>query len=122
MRRGWGVLLAVVLILAGIAIGLGAYHAGVSHGLAQSGRATEVVRVVGPRGFFPFGLFIFPLLFLGVFLLVRWSFGPRGWHSHEGRWGPGPWGGPERFEERARDWHRKQHEAADAAGGTPPDA
>jgi hypothetical protein len=119
MRQGWRVLVLVVLILAGIAIGVGAYNAGVSHGLAESGKATEVVRVVGPGRFFPFGFFIFPLVFFGLFVLLRWSFGPRRWHSHEGRWGPGPWREPEGFEDRVREWHRQQHTPADATEGPP---
>jgi hypothetical protein len=114
MRQGWRVLLLVVLILAGVAIGVGAYNAGVSHGVAESGKATQVVRVVGPGGFFPFGFFIFPLVFFGVFVLFRWSFGSRRWHPHDGRWSQAPWGGPERFEERAREWHRQQHHTAPA--------
>jgi hypothetical protein len=125
MRRGWSVVVLVVLILAGIAIGAGAYNAGVSHGLAQSGKATEIVRVVGPMGFFPFGFLIFPLVFFGAVLLLRLSFGRRIRHRG-GPWGPGPWGpGPGRFEERASEWHRQQHESTaegGVGGATPSDA
>ena len=122
MRRGWSVVLLVVLILAGIAIGVGAYNAGVSHGVAQSGKATEIVRVVGPGGFFPFGFLIFPLVFFGFFLLLRLSFGRRAGHWRGGSWGHGPSGpGPERFEERAIEWHRQQHEKTNHgdAGASP---
>jgi hypothetical protein len=125
MRRAMVIGAAVLVLLAGIGIGVGVYNAGVhdgiSQGLQQSGENTQVVRVVdgGYRhgygyGFFPFGLFLFPLVVIGIILLTRAAFwggrwgGP--WRGGYGRgWGgPGPWGqgGPERYEE----WHRRQHE------------
>jgi hypothetical protein len=115
-----GVLLVVVL--AGIAIGVGAYHAGETHGLEQAGRAVEVVRVYRPGGFFPFGLILFPLFFFGIIALLRAASWHRRWdgsrtgssgHEHWGR--SGPWGerGPARFEE----WHRRQHEGPPDQGG-----
>ena len=109
MRRGMGILILLLAILGAVAIGVGAYNAGLAEGVEQSGR--EVVRVIGPGygyGFFPFGFILFPLLFFGLFFLLgrllwrgRWGDHP---HPH---WGPGPYGkGPSRFEE----WHRRQHE------------
>src|SRR5207249_380858 len=62
MRRWTAVLALVLVILAGVAIGVGAYHAGYNHGLEASGRVTEVVREVGPGGF-GFGFILFPLFF-----------------------------------------------------------
>src|SRR5437773_366291 len=121
MRRWMWIGVSLLVILGGILIGVGAYHAGVTHGLEQTGRAVEVVRV-GPRdGYFPFGLFLFPLFFIGLFLLIRGAFWSRRWagwdaHHHENPWGHGPWGhgGSQAFEE----WHRHQHEhhAADHPG------
>jgi hypothetical protein len=115
-----GVLL--VAVLGGIAIGIGAYNAGVSHGLAQADHATQVVRVVGPGFGFPFGLFLFPLFFLGVFALARGVFGRHRWAGpgHEHWWsGSVPEGRRARFE----DWHRRQHDQAagdhPGAGGEP---
>jgi hypothetical protein len=71
MRRGIGIGVVLLLILAGIAIGVGAYNAGFSQGLEESGRAGDVVRVIGPGfGFFPFGLFLFPLFFI---IAKSWS-------------------------------------------------
>ncbi|HEU4396644.1 MAG TPA: hypothetical protein VFU54_02255 [Actinomycetota bacterium] len=127
MRRAMVIGVVLLAILAGVGIGVAAYNAGVSEGVAdglrQSGQDTQMVRVVGPRfghgygygyGFFPFGLILFPLLVIGVILLVRgvfwrgrWGgpgYGPGGW----GYGPPGPWGhgGPQRFEE----WHRRQHD------------
>ena len=119
MRRwSWiGVLLLV--IAGGVLVGVSAYNAGVTHGLEQTGRVVQVVRDGRGYGYFPFGLFLFPLFFIGVFLMIRGAFWSRRWtghgdHSHgpggygPGRWGPGPWGhgGPQAFEE----WHRNQHE------------
>src|SRR6266540_1758971 len=97
MRRGIGIAVLLLVILGGIAIGVSAYNAGVSHGLAEAATDGQVVRVVGPGyGFFPFGLFLFPLFFFGIFALARFAWG-RGWGGHET---------PTRFEE----WHRRQHE------------
>lgn len=99
-----------VLFLAGAAaIAIGAYNAGVTQGIAESGRmiaappAGAPVVYMWPRpwgfGFFPF----FPLFFLLLFFFVargllwrgRWH---RGWHyRYEGV--------PPMFEE----WHRRAH-------------
>jgi hypothetical protein len=58
------------------------------------------------RGFFPFGIFFFPLGLLFVFLFFRFLFwGPR----RGGPWHQGPWNGgppPPWLDE----WHRRQHQ------------
>ncbi len=120
--------------LAAVGIGVGAYNLGVSRGLEHGGHAVEAVRVVGPGfhhgygyGYFPFGLILFPLFLLGIFLLLRGAFwrgrwggpgyGPGGWGGPGARsWGgPGPWGqGGPAAGERAEEWHRRQH--GDQAG------
>ena len=89
MRRGFVIGLVLLLALAGVAIGVTAYHAGLNHGLDQAANGAGVVHVVGP-GYdgFPFGLFLFPLVFIGLFLLVRGAFWGRRWG------GPGAPGGP----------------------------
>jgi hypothetical protein len=123
MRRGIGIAVLLLVILGGIAIGVSAYNAGVSHGLAEAASGGQVVRVVGSGfGFFPFGLFLFPLFFFGIFALARGAFGARRWGGHgHGPYGGGPWGqeGPKRFEE----WHRRQHEQGEGdhtpSGGEP---
>ena len=122
MRRGTAIGVAVLGVLVAIAIGVGAYNVGLSEGLEQTGRATEFVRGDRPGfGHFPFGLILFPLLFVGLFLLLRGAF----WRP---RWGGGgPWGPPEHFMTERRqmfeDWHRRQHEAGTGdrppAGGEP---
>jgi hypothetical protein len=128
MRRWSWIVVLLVVVLAGIGIGVGAYHAGYDNGLVASGRATEVVRVYGRGGFFPFGLFLFPLFFILVIFLLRAAFIGRRWGG-SGHWGPGhpdrgEWksGGPSMFE----DWHRRQHDQASGdhpgAGGEPSSA
>lgn len=119
MRRGMGILVLVLVILGAIAIGVGAYNAGLHEGLQEAGKAGEVVREVGRGygygpgyGFFPFGLFLFPLFVIGIIFLVRGLFWRRHWDGPgHGYWGPGPGkGGPPMFEE----WHRRQHEQGPA--------
>ena len=127
MRRGFWIGALLLLVVVAIGVGVGAYHAGFDAGLDEAAgtAGTEIVRVVGPgygQGggfFFPFGFFLFPLFFIGVFLLLRGAF----WRRHEGgHWhgggGPG-WGGSPMFE----DWHRRQHEGASGdhpgSGGEP---
>lgn len=105
MRRGMWIGVLLVVILVGIAVGVGAYNLGLSEGLEQTGRAGEVVRVIGPHGFFPFGLILFPLFFFGLFFLMRAAFWGHRWGA-PGHWGPGPRGGPAAIE----DWHRRLHE------------
>ena len=122
MRRNIPVWVLVVAVAVTVLIGIGAYNAGVSEGLAQnldqSGSGADIAHYVDHDrrfGFFPVGLILFPLLFFGFFALMGAAFG-RG-----ARWGgPGPWGG-----DRTRgleDWHRRQHEPSGdtkGAGGEP---
>ena len=63
--------------------------------------------------FFPFGFFLFPLFIFGAIFLVGRAFrGPRGSWGHDHGPGYGPWSeeGRARFEDKATDWHRRQHE------------
>ena len=118
MRRaiGIGVVAALLVVLAGVGIAVAAYHAGESHAVVETvARAGDAApgevhvygRGWGPGfGFFPFGFFLFPLLLIGTFLLVRlafwrgrwggpglWGRGPGGpWAQQQGQWGYGPWG------------------------------
>jgi len=122
MRRWFGIGVALLVILAGVAIGVGAYHAGYNHGLVNSGHVREVVVGPGYGSGFPFGLLFFPLFFIGLFLLLRGAFWRRRWAYGDGpghHMGPGPWGGggTGRFEE----WHRQQHgEGSQDQPGSPP--
>jgi hypothetical protein len=139
MRRTMLVGAAILAVLAVIGIGVVAFNAGIDEGvsrqLASSGDTGQVVRVVGHgwgygygRGFgFPFGLILFPLLIIGIVLLVRGAFwrgrwggprwgGPGGWGPGGPGgpgYGPGPWGGPGGFD----DYHRRLHEQPPAPAG-----
>jgi hypothetical protein len=128
MRRGWGIVAVIVGVLLLVGVGIASYNAGVDAGITRGGGAGHVVEVVGPRygygwhgGFFPFGLLFFPLVILGVILLIRFAVGGPRW-GHGWGYGPGhhgPWSeeGRARFEERFDEWHRRQHEQ----GSTSPD-
>ena len=130
MRRGFGILTLIVVIVAGVIVGTTAYRAGEDHGFdrgleqvreiqasADSGGTVEVVRVVDdgrPWGIFPFGFLLFPLFFFGFLFLVKGLFWRRGGRGPGGPWehhGPGDRAS---FEERARSWHHEEHEG----GGT----
>jgi hypothetical protein len=107
MRRG-AIIATIVVVLGFIGVGVTAYNAGVSEGIERSADGSEVVRVVdyGPgRGFFPLGFIFFPLAVIGTIAIVAAI-------SRRGRWGGPPWtrGGPPAFEERIKEWHKREHE------------
>jgi len=101
-----GITLLVILLAVGV--GIGAYHAGQTNGLEQTGRSVEVVRVIGHG--WGFGFLFFPFFFIGLFVLFRLAFFRRWGGHHHGH--HGPWSGeaPPMFE----DWHRRQHEEGGA--------
>ena len=119
MRRSFGWVAAIAVVLLLIGVGVGAYNWGLNEGIDQRGSSVEVVRYVGGHafGFFPFFLF-FPLFFLAIFALkgLWWR---RHWDHDHGAGGQGmrgPW------ERRFEDWHREQHEGpagGASAGGEP---
>jgi hypothetical protein len=139
MRRGLIIGAALLVILAVVGIAVGAYNAGVHEGVTQevakSGDHVEVVREVGRGygygyGFFPFGFILFPLFVIGFILLFRGLFwrgrwgGPGGWgpggygprgYGPGGYGRPGPWG-PGHWQDRAEEWHRRQHQEPGEAG------
>jgi hypothetical protein len=122
MRRGLGIVFAIVVVLTLVGVGAGAYHAGIDEGVRRAADSSQVVEVVAGYGwhgggFFPFGFILFPLFLFGMFALIGGAFrrgrwggpGPRGpWMSEQGRAG---------FEARANEWHVRQHEQ----GSTSPD-
>jgi hypothetical protein len=133
MRRGVAIIALLFVILAGVGIGVTAYNAGKDTGQTQAleqvqtaqqnGQEVQVVHVVSDRDHFFPGFFLFPLFF---FLLIFFVIG--GIFRGAGRWGgghhgPGPWNdeGRKRFEEKANEWHAKQHgEAPPAPPGAAP--
>ena len=127
MRRGWAIAAAILIVLVTVGIAIGAYNAGVDEGIRRAADSDQVVQVVGGYGhgygFFPFGFFLFPLFIFGTIFLVSRAFrGP-----NRGGRGPGygPWSeeGRARFEDRAGDWHRRQHEqVSDQESTGPPSA
>jgi len=107
-------LLAAILILVlGGAIAVGAYEAGLAQGAVQvvapaTGAAPAVAYYGHPYGwgfgFFPFG-FLFPILGLFLFFaLIRALVGGRH-YGHHGWYGESQSGVPGRFEE----WHKRAH-------------
>jgi hypothetical protein len=135
-------LLLVVLIGAAIGIGVSAYDAGVTAGLAQNGNVTVAPGYIGApyvgwgwglgfgHGFFGFfGGLLFLIL---LFALIRAAFGGghrRGWDRHGPGWSGG-WRDAEGrgWEQRAREvhdaWHRDHPDATrpSSAGDRPNDA
>lgn len=108
---------AALVLLGAVAIGIGAYNAGMAQGIAESGRMIAPPQggtpyiYVWPRpwgfGFFPF----FPILFLVFsFFVVRGLLWRGRWH---GGWPYRYEGVPPAFEE----WHRRAH-AASSTGAT----
>ena len=110
--------LAALVVLGATAISIGAYNAGVAHGIAQSGALSAPV-AGAPYAVYPymwyrpwgFGLFpIFPFFFvLLLFFVLRGLFWRAAWR---GGWAARDHGVPPAFEE----WHRRAH----AERPTPP--
>ena len=143
MRRGFGLigLLATVIFL--VIVGAIAYNIGYSDGVSthlpavSDGNAAPAYYYGYGHpfgvGFGLFGIFWFLLILFGIFWLLRLAFfgfwGRRMWGGGWGYgrgFGPGP-GGPSgpggrwgSFEERAQEWHRKQHGESPPSPPSPP--
>jgi hypothetical protein len=104
-------LIAALVAIVAVAVGIGAYDAGLARGIAESGRAVAASPqgtpfvYVWPRpwgfGFFP----IFPLVFFLLFFFAIRGLLWRG--SWRRGWACGPYGVPPAFDE----WHRRAHGA-----------
>jgi hypothetical protein len=135
-RRMWtGLLVGLLAAIGLLAVGVGAYHAGERHrqpvatvvpgtGVAAPDGTVRVIGYDHWRDGPPFG-FLFPLLFIGLIVLLvtgrrraywgrphgpGWG-GPGGWGG-----GPGGWGGREAM---LADWHRRAHDEPGDATGSP---
>jgi hypothetical protein len=136
MRRGFGLVGLLATIIFVVIVGVIAYNIGWSDGvnthLPAATNDGTVAPYYGPHywggpgfggpGFAFFGIFWFLLILFGIFWLFRfafWGFGARRfWGGGYGRgWGYGP---GQSFEERAQEWHRRQHGDQPPQGSTPP--
>lgn len=138
MRRGFGLQGLLVTVILLVIVGAVAYNIGWSDGVAthlpvNAPDGTVAPYYYGPHfwgpGFGLFGIFWFLLILFGIFWLFRlafWGFAGRrmwggGWYgrgySPGGAGGPGGFGS---FEERAQEWHRRQHGDQPPSGTTPP--
>jgi hypothetical protein len=136
MRRGFGFIGLLVTLIVLVIVGTIAYNIGWSDGvnthLPAAGTAADgSPYFYGPHywggpGFGFLGIFWFLLILFGIFWLFRlafWGFAGRrmmggGW-GHGRGWSYGQ-GGPQSFEERAKEWHAKQHGDQPSTGTTPP--
>ncbi|HKW07769.1 MAG TPA: hypothetical protein VJS19_09415 [Candidatus Dormibacteraeota bacterium] len=138
MRRGFGLIGLLVTTILVVIIGVIAYNIGWSDGVnTHLPAATDGTANVAPYyygygphfggpGFGLFGIFFFLLILFGCFWLFRiafWGFGARRFMGGGGGWGYGPRGHWGSFEERAQEWHKRQHgetPPAGSSGSTPP--
>jgi hypothetical protein len=129
MRRGMVIVPVLLAILLSVGIGVAAYNAGEHNGQQQAteqmqsaqanGQEVQVVHVVDDEGHWFPGFIFFPFLLIGSFFLIGGMFRAVRWGG-KGHHGPGggPWNdeGRRHFEERAREWHQREH----GGGDTPP--
>ncbi len=112
-RKVWtGVLAGVLAAGLLISVAFGAYRAGQRHDIVSRVAGDgEVVRVIDGGHHWGYGpgpgFFLFPLLGVGLVVLLVGR-GRRGGYGGPGGW-CGPGGGPP---ERMEDWHRRAHEQA----------
>ena len=99
--------IAALAVAGAAAIGIGAYNAGVAHGIAEFGRLAAAPAGTYPYGWHrPWGFGFFPIFpfffFLFFFFIVRGLLWRGPWR---GGWGYRYDGVPPAFEE----WHRRAH-------------
>jgi len=131
MRRGFGLVGLLATIIFVVIVGAIAYNIGWSDGVNTHLPAATNDGTVAPYyyghfggpGFGFLGFFWFLLILFGIFWLFRiafWGFGARRFWG--GGYGPRGWGyGPgQSFEDRAQEWHKRQHGEQPPSGSTPP--
>ena len=134
MRRGFGLVGLLVTVILFVIVGAIAYNVGWSDGvnthLPAATQGDGGPYYYGPHywggGFGFFGILWFLLIVFGLLWLFRIAFfgfgrrmmGGGGW-GYKGGWGYGQ-GGPRSFEDRAQEWHRRQHGEQPPSGSTPP--
>jgi phosphotransferase system glucose/maltose/N-acetylglucosamine-specific IIC component len=128
MRRGFGIGAAILTVIVLVIVGAIAYNIGWSAGVGT--HLPDGATNVPPgyyygyggwhAGFGIFGFLWFLLILFGVFWLFRLAFWGRRWRG--GWYGPGMGGGHHygSFEERAQEWHRRQHGEQPSGTATPP--
>jgi hypothetical protein len=122
MRRGMVIVPVLLAVLLSVGIGVAAYNAGEHNGQQQAteqiqsaqanGQEVQVVHVVGEDGHWFPGFIFFPFFLIGMFFLFGAIFRAARWGGKGHGHGPGgPWNeeGRQRFEERAREWHQREH-------------
>ena len=133
MRRGFGLAGLLVTAILLVIVGAIAYNVGWSDGVsthlpaaAQGDVAPGYYYYGGPHFFGGgaiFGFLWFLLIIFGIFWLFRlafWGFAGRRMMGGGWGYGRGGWGRYGSFEERAQEWHRKQHGEQPPASGTAP--
>ena len=129
MRRGFGLLGAIFTVILLIVVAAIGYNIGWSQGVSThplpAGAANAAPYYYG-FGFHPFfagfGILWFLLILFGIFWLFRLAFWGRrwgGWYGPRGMYG-GHYGPGGSFEERAQEWHRRQHGEQPPSGTPPP--
>ena len=117
------------MLLLSITVGILAYNAGLSHGLAQVAATTQTQPALYPNAygwhpFWGFGFPVFPILMFFFFWffvsrLLCWG-GPwrrRGWYGYGDGGDGGRYGAPPTFDE----WHQRAHDRMkDMVKETPP--
>src|SRR5207247_11057349 len=130
IRRGFGLIRALVTVVVLVIVGVIAYSVGWSAGVnthLPAGTATAPGPYYGyGYGFHPFfagfGILWFLFILFGIFFLLRLAFFGRMWRGVVWLYGIGMGrGGYGSFEERAQEWHKRQHgEQPPSSGTTPP--
>ncbi len=119
MRRGFGFLWVALTTIVLVIVGVVAYQAGWSEGVAthvSDGTAAAVPYYYYGPHFFGFGLFGLLFFLFLLFVLFRiasfgrgWGYGGWGYRGGWGGYGYGRGGIPPAIDERMQEWHKRAH-------------